>query len=106
MNNVLTLLGFAKKSGDISLGETLCVEGINKRKVSLLIIARDLNESTRNKMMLLCESKSVPYRVLATKEVLSHAIGKTNYGLIGITSKNFSRALIEKIDVLLPEVDI
>lgn len=104
MNNVLSLLGFARKAGDLVPGETLCEQGVKSKKVSLLIIAEDLNESTKSKMVKLCESEGVTYRIFSNKESLSHAIGKVGYGLFGVTNKKFSRALISKIDALLPEV--
>ncbi len=100
MNNVLSLLGFARKAGHLVPGETLCEQGIKSKKISLLIIAEDMNESTKNKMVRMCESEGVTYRVFSNKESLSNAIGKANYGLFGVTNKKFSRALIEKIDAL------
>ncbi len=106
MNNVLTLIGFARKSGNLILGETLCVEGIKRKKISLMIIATDLNDSTKRKIVQLCESEDVSYKILFTKDVLSKSIGKDNYGLFGISNKKFSRALIEKIEALTPEVNL
>ncbi len=100
MNNVLSLLGFARKAGHLVPGETLCEQGVKSKKISLLIIAEDMNESTKNKMVRICESEGVTYRVFSNKESLSNAIGKANYGLFGVTNKKFSRALIEKIDAL------
>lgn len=100
MNNVLTLLGFARKSGNLVMGETLCVEGVKSKKISLLIIATDLNETTLKRMVALCESENVTYRLCGKKEELSYAVGKSNYGLFGVTNKKFSRAMIEKIDAL------
>jgi ribosomal protein L7Ae-like RNA K-turn-binding protein len=100
MNNVLSLLGLARRAGDLLIGESLCVEGVRSKKISLLLIASDLNETTQNRMKTLCESESVTYKVFSDKEALSKAIGKSNYGLIGITNKKFSRAIIEKITAL------
>ncbi|OJV64651.1 MAG: hypothetical protein BGO41_13695 [Clostridiales bacterium 38-18] len=100
MSNVLSLLGFARKAGQLVPGETLCEQGIKRKKISLLIIATDLNESTKSKIITLCESEGVAYRVISDKTTLSNAIGKDNYGLFGVTNKKFSRALIEKIDAL------
>ncbi len=100
MNNVLSLLGLARKSGNLTIGETLCEEGIKSKRVSLLIIAEDLNETTQYRMKRLCESESVVYKVFSNKESLSKAIGKDNYGLFGVTNKKFSRAIIEKLDAL------
>lgn len=98
MNNVLTLLGFAQKSGNVILGETLCEQGVLRKKITLLIIAGDLNDSTRSKFERMCDENGVAYRVLSDKETLSQAIGKANYGLFGIANKKFTRALIDKID--------
>ena len=100
MNNVLSLLGFARKAGQMVPGATLCEQGIKSKKVSLLIIAVDMNESTIAKMVRLCESEGAAYRIISNKDALSSAIGKAGYGLFGITNKKFSRALIEKIDAL------
>ncbi len=104
MNNVLSLIGFARKAGQLVPGETLCEQGVKSKKISLLIIAEDMNESTIKKMVKLCESEGVAYRIFSNKESLSRAIGKDDYGLFGVTNKKFSRALISKIDALLPEV--
>ena len=104
MNNVLSLIGFARKAGHLVPGETLCEQGIKSKKISLLIIAEDMNESTRSKMVRLCESEGVTYRIYSNKLELSSAIGKDNYGLFGVTNKKFSRAIIEKIDAQIPEV--
>ncbi len=100
MNNVLSLLGLARKAGNLLIGETLCEEGVKSHKVSLLIIAEDLNETTQSRMRKLCEEESVGYKVMSTKEALSKAIGKENYGLFGVTNKKFSRAILEKLDAL------
>lgn len=100
MNNALSLLGFAKKSGNLVMGETLCITGIRSKKVSLLLMASDINETTQKRMISICESEGVAYRIVFDKEALSNAIGKNNYGLFGVTNKKFSRAIIEKLDAL------
>lgn len=105
MNRVLSLLGFARKSGNLVPGETLCRAGIQRKKISLLIIATDINASTDERMTRLCEAHGVNYRRYATKHALSVAIGKANYGLLGISSKRFTRALIEAIDASESEVN-
>ena len=98
MSDVLTLLGFARKSGNLLMGETLCEQGLSTKKVSLVLIATDMNEKTKNKFKEICDRQSVPYRELLSKEQMSGAVGKSNYGLVGIANKKFSRALIERID--------
>jgi ribosomal protein L7Ae-like RNA K-turn-binding protein len=99
-NHVLSLLGLARRAGNIITGQTLCIEGVKSKKVSLLIIAGDLNETTRYKMSQLCETEGVEYRIFSNKADLSHAVGKENYGLFGVTNKKFSRAIIDKMEAL------
>ncbi len=100
MNNVLTLIGFARKSGNLIIGETQCELGVKTKKISLLIIASDMNHKTVERMTQLCNNEGVPYKVMMSKTELSSAIGKENVGLFGISNKKFSRALIEAIDAL------
>jgi ribosomal protein L7Ae-like RNA K-turn-binding protein len=100
MNNVLSLLGLARRAGDLVMGETLCEEGIKRKKISLMIIAEDLNETTQYRIKRLCETEGVNYIVFSNKESLSKAVGKVNYGLFGVTNKKFSRAIISKMEAL------
>ena len=46
----LNLIGFAAKSGKIAYGEEDVLNGIEKGKISLTIIAKDMPEKAKNRM--------------------------------------------------------
>jgi ribosomal protein L7Ae-like RNA K-turn-binding protein len=94
----LSMLGFAKNAGEVTVGEEICRKGIMSKKVSLLLIASDMSEKTSNKMKELCNSVSVRYIDGFSKDELSRAIGKNDKVFVGITSKKFSRELISIYD--------
>lgn len=92
-NKLLTMLGFAIKSGNLVSGENTVEIFMPKRKVSLLIIAEDASENTKDKFVSMAERYNVPYLIYGTREELSHAIGKFNRTVIGLTNKKFSREI-------------
>lgn len=89
----LTMLGFAQKSGNLMSGENTVEMFIPRRKISLVIIAEDASDNTKEKFIKLSTRFSVPYIVYGDRESLSHAIGKYNRAVYGISNKKFSREL-------------
>lgn len=97
-NKFLNLLGFAKKSGNLIFGQTSVEKGIQTKKASLVILASDINSTTREKIVKLCNDQNIVYIESFDKDELSISIGKANIGIIGITNKKFSRALSDCLD--------
>lgn len=62
-----------------------------------MIIAADVNRTTKSKMIEFCRLHGVRCVEFGEKDLLSRAIGKSNYGLFGITKKSFSRAILERM---------
>ena len=58
-----------------------------------VIIADDASENTKSKFVQLSTRFQVPYIVWGNRESLSHAIGKYNRAVYGISNKKFSREL-------------
>lgn len=92
-NKLLSMLGFAIKSGNLISGENTVEMFLPKKKISLLIIAADASDNTKDKFVSMAERFNVPYIIYGEREVLSHAIGKFNRAVIGITNKKFSREI-------------
>lgn len=91
------LLGLARKAGKVVMGETVCKEAMYRRKAGLVILAKDLNETTKKKMIEICEHRNISYLVISTKEELSACVGKSGYGVFAVTKKSFARAILEKL---------
>ena len=113
----LNLIGFAAKSGKIAYGEEDVLNGIEKGKISLTIIAKDMPEKAKNRMEKklihayenlyfeisgLKEKEDIRVIIVGTKEENSSAVGKVNKPVIGIKDKNLAKGIITSI---LEEID-
>ena len=113
----LNLIGFTAKSGKIAYGEEDVLNGIEKGKISLTIIAKDMPEKAKNRMEKklihayenlyfeisgLKEKEDIRVIIVGTKEENSSAVGKVNKPIIGICDNNLSKGIIKSI---LEEID-
>ena len=116
-NRYLNLLGFAAKSGKIAYGEEDILNGIEKGKISLTIIAKDMPEKAKNRMEKklihayenlyfeisgLKKKEEIRVIIVGTKEENSSAVGKVNKPVIGIKDRNLAKGIIKSI---LEEID-
>ena len=108
----LNLIGFAAKSGKIAYGEEDVLNGIEKGKISLTIIAKDMPEKAKNRMEKklihayenlyfeisgLKKKEDIRVIIVGTKEENSSAVGKVNKPIIGICDNNLSKGIIKSI---------
>ena len=113
----LNLIGFAAKSGKIAYGEEDVLNGIEKGKISLIIIAKDMPEKAKNRMEKklihayenlyfeisgLKKKEDIRIIIVGTKEENSSAVGKVNKPVIGIKDRNLAKGIIKSI---LEEID-
>ena len=113
----LILIGFAAKSGKIAYGEEDVLNGIEKGKISLIIIAKDMPEKAKNRMEKklihayenlyfevsgLKKKEDIRIIIVGTKEENSSAVGKVNKPVIGIKDRNLAKGIIKSI---LEEID-
>jgi ribosomal protein L7Ae/L30e/S12e/gadd45 family len=113
----LNLIGFAAKSGKIAYGEEDVLNGIEKGKISLTIIAKDMPEKAKNRMEKklihayenlyfevsgLKKKEDIRVIIVGTKEENSSAVGKVNKPVIGIKDRNLAKGIITSI---LEEID-
>ena len=108
----LNLIGFAAKSGKIAYGEEDILNGIEKGKISLTIIAKDMPEKAKNRMEKklihayenlyfeisgLKKKEDIRVIIVGTKEENSSAVGKVNKPVIGIKDRNLAKGIIKSI---------
>ena len=77
---ILGLIGLSAKARKISFGSDSVEDSIKNRKVTLIIVAEDSSERTKDKF-----------------KYLSKAIGKSNKAILGIEDINLSKE-IQKIN--------
>ncbi|RBP41168.1 ribosomal L7Ae/L30e/S12e/Gadd45-like protein [Garciella nitratireducens] len=67
---------------------------IQKRKIHLIILAKDASDNTKKKYTYQSQKNKIPILIFGNKELLGRAIGKEYRALIGIKDKNMAINLI------------
>lgn len=95
---VLTLLGFAAKSGNLSYGFSVCKEALSRKKARLVIIASDISEKTNKEIVFIAEKSGVTFLKLTNINIfeLSNAVGH-KCGIISVNENGFAKAIKEEI---------
>ena len=118
----LNLLGFASKSGKIMFGDDDVILGLERNKISLIIISEDMSQKAKEKFLKRLENvfenrytnngynkkgiskeiseqenKKIKVIIVGTKEENSSAVGKVNKPIIGICNNNLSKGIIKSI---------
>lgn len=95
---MLSYMGFAAKARKIVNGYNTCVFTMEKRKVKLLIIAADLAENSKKKMISAAKKFNVEYRIFGDSDEMSRMTGTSGKGIFGITDENFANVILKEID--------
>ena len=94
---ILGLIGLSARARKVSYGADSVEEQIKKKKVYLVIIAKDSSARTKDKFKKLCEEFQVPMIIGEEIKLMSNAIGKSNKAVIGIEEINLANE-IQKIN--------
>lgn len=94
------MLGLCMKAGKLAYGSDMVEEKIKYKQVSLLIIAEDASENTKEKFRRIANQNKLNIHFFSTIEELSQKVGKNNKAVFGIMDKNFT----EKLNKLFEEL--
>ena len=100
ITKIYSMLGLAMKAGKIAFGSDMCEEKINKGTVSLLIIAEDLSDNTKDKFIKLANLYNINYVMLGEIDLLSNSIGKINKGIIAVLDVGFGNKIMQMVKEL------
>lgn len=96
LNKIKTYLGFAKKKGKLSYGQTVLKEiGINRNR--LVLIDGAASDNTKDRFSSACAAANVKWFLLPAGEIAG-AIGKPNVRVICIKDANLIRVILENLD--------
>ena len=98
MDKVYSLLGLAKKAGQLLSGDETCERTIKSGKAVLVIIAKDASENTKDKFKSMSKFYSVSYREYGQKVELGKYSGKDIRSVVCILSNDFKNGLLKLID--------
>lgn len=92
---LLTLLGFCRKAGRLSVGTQAVTDLIKKQVFALVIISADISAKTEKELRFAAaKGKAVVERVDFTTEQISHAIGVCA-GIVATADEGFCKALLQ-----------
>ena len=97
-DKVLNYLGLAARGRLVAIGYNTCTFMMAKNKVKYIILAEDLAENSKKKMIAEANKRNVPYGIYGTKEDLSHITGKEDSGIFGVTDINLEKAISNEIE--------
>ncbi|SEP58435.1 L7Ae/L30e/S12e/Gadd45 family ribosomal protein [Piscibacillus halophilus] len=98
MSKYLNLLGLAFRAKKVSLGEENIIQDIRSKQATLVLIASDASENTKKKLTDKCQSYEVPYRVVGTRDEISHALGKHDRVAAAIKDEGFTKKFLQLIN--------
>lgn len=97
MNDIYSFIGLIQKSGKLFSGDECVEKLIKRRKCSLIIIAEDASDNTKNKFIRLSKESNIPFVIFGKKQELGEKIGKPDRAILAINDINFVNGLIKKI---------
>ena len=96
MDNVLGMIGLAKRAGKIVTGAEICEAAVKKGKSKLIIIAGDISENGRKAITDACKYYKVKYIEYADKSRLGKCTGAEARAVVSVNDAGFAQAILEK----------
>ena len=96
-NKILGLMGLAARARKICFGADSVELQVKKKKVYLMIVAKDASDRTKDKFRNISYEYDIPIIIEGEIEILSKAIGKSNKAIIGIEDSHLASE-IQKIN--------
>ncbi len=95
-DKVLSMIGMARRAGQSQTGAFLTERSIREGTCELIILATDTAHNNAKKFINASEHYNIPLIKYSTKAELSHALGKENVVVAGISDKNFAKGIMGK----------
>lgn len=100
-NKILSLLGLATKSGNLTSGEFSAEKAVKSGQAKLVIVAEDASANTKKLFSDKCSFYGVPQFIYGTKETLGHAIGKEVRASIAVLDEGFAKSIIKHLEEIV-----
>ncbi len=91
-NNILNILKAMKNGNNLVFGINMVKEEV--KKISLLIIANDVNNKNMNMLIKLCRDYKIKYIITASRRELGDIFLKEDVNTIGIIGKKAAQGLL------------
>lgn len=97
MHKIYSMLGIARKGGNISIGFDAAKIDIEKKISFLVIIASDASDKTKKNIKFICDKYNCKYIEFGEKEILGKSLGKRLVSVLSISDKNIASYLLNNV---------
>ena len=97
MHKIYSMLGIARKGGNISIGFDAAETDIEKKKSFLIIIASDASDKTKKNIKFICDKYNCQYIEFGEKEMLGKSLGRKVVSVLSIVDKNIASYLLNNV---------
>lgn len=104
MDNILNLIGLAKKAGRLEIGEEPVGAAARSRQAKLILLADDAADNTVRRAGHFAEAGNVAaLKVPYDKAQLGMAVGRASCAMLALTDTGLAASLLKKLSALDPE---
>lgn len=93
MNKALNMLGLACRAGKLKSGAALCEKAVKSGEATLLVIASDSSENTKDKFVSMAKYYEVEHFIFSTREALGKFSGGGEKSVLAVCDSGFSEAI-------------
>ena len=97
---ILSLLGIARKSGNISSGAEAVMVSLKKNQAKLLIMSEDIAENRKEALLQLCRENKIKWLIIGSKDELGAALGQSQRVAVTVNDAGMAQAVWGKIGKL------
>lgn len=94
----MQLLGLAARAGAVVPGTERVRETVRAGRVRFALVAEDLTDTGRDKLVPLLEGRNVPYVVRYDRTDLGRAVGRSPLAVVGVVDSGFAERLNALLD--------
>ncbi|MBB6443882.1 YlxQ family RNA-binding protein [Bacillus benzoevorans] len=97
-NQWISLLGLANRARKTISGEELTLKEIRNGKAKLILLSADASSNTTKKICDKCKSYGVPVKIVESRDILGHAIGKDARVVVAVLDTGFAKKMMTLLD--------
>lgn len=97
-NQWISLLGLANRARKTISGEELTLKEIRNGKAKLILLSADASSNTAKKIHDKCNSYGVPVKIVESRDILGHAIGKDARVVVAVLDAGFAKKMMTLLD--------
>lgn len=97
-DQVLSMLGLAKKAGRVETGEEPVGAAARARKARVILVAQDAGPSSQRRAFSFAQTgECLCLTIPADKDALGRALGRTSVAMCAVTEIGFAGAIVKKL---------